>query len=136
MHPKPFRCTFVHLKEKTSTLLIITWYCGRNCTKLVFKNSWQPKIASLFQSCVLLFSCILYYFSVHDGYPPFLYTAWSVYIAGSPFLMKWNKKRCSKLQQALVLENSSSAVVYTLPNTIIYLKAMKYLNITLGRKIH
>ena len=30
----------------------------------------------------------------------------------------------------LVLENSSSAIVYVLPNTIIYLKAMKYLNIT------
>ena len=28
----------------------------------------------------------------------------------------------------LVLENSSSAAAYTLPNTIIYLKALKYLN--------
>ena len=31
----------------------------------------------------------------------------------------------------LVLENSSSAAVYTLSNNIIYLKALKYLNIRL-----
>ena len=31
----------------------------------------------------------------------------------------------------LVLDNSSSAAVYTLPNTIIYLKAIKFLNIRL-----
>ena len=30
-----------------------------------------------------------------------------------------------------VLENSSSAAVYTLLNTIIYLKAINYLNVTL-----
>ena len=29
----------------------------------------------------------------------------------------------------LVLENSSSGAVYTLPNTIIYLSAMKYLDL-------
>ena len=34
-----------------------------------------------------------------------------------------------------MLEKSSSAAVYTLPSTIIYLKAVKYLNITM-RKIH
>ena len=33
----------------------------------------------------------------------------------------------------LVLENSSSAAVYTLPNTMIYLKAIKYLNFRLGQ---
>ena len=33
----------------------------------------------------------------------------------------------------LVLENSSPAAVYTLPNTIIYLKAIKCLNIRLSQ---
>ena len=42
---------------------------------------------SLFQSCVLLLSCRLYFFILHDGCPPFLYTAQSAYIAASPFLI-------------------------------------------------
>ena len=33
------------------------------------------------------------------------------------------------MDHEVVPENSSSAAVYTLPNTIIYLKAVKYLNI-------
>ena len=33
------------------------------------------------------------------------------------------------MDHELVLENSKLAAAYTLPNTIIYLKAMKYLNI-------
>ena len=35
------------------------------------------------------------------------------------------------MNHKLVLENSSSATVYKLPNTIIHLKAIKYLNIRL-----
>ena len=35
------------------------------------------------------------------------------------------------MDHKLVLENSNSAAVYTLPNTIIYLKTIKYLNIRL-----
>ena len=35
------------------------------------------------------------------------------------------------MDHKLVLGNSSSAAVNTLPNTIIYLKAVNYLNITL-----
>ena len=42
---------------------------------------------SLFQSCVLLLSCRLYFFILHGGCPPFLYTAQSAYIAASPFLI-------------------------------------------------
>ena len=34
------------------------------------------------------------------------------------------------MDHELVLENSNSAIVYTLQNTIINLKAIKYLNIT------
>ena len=35
------------------------------------------------------------------------------------------------MDHEIVLENSSSAAVYTLRNTIIYFKAVKYLNIRL-----
>ena len=35
------------------------------------------------------------------------------------------------MDHSFTLENSSSAAAYTLPNTIIYLKAVKYLNIRL-----
>ena len=35
--------------------------------------------------------------------------------------------------QKPVLGNSSSAAVYTLPNTVFYLKVVKYLNIILRR---
>ena len=37
------------------------------------------------------------------------------------------------MDDELVLENSSSAAVYTLPNAIIYLKAIKYWNTALSR---
>ena len=39
------------------------------------------------------------------------------------------------MDQELVLENSSSAAVNTLPNTTIYLKAVKYLNIRLNMNV-
>ena len=82
---------------------------------------------------MLLLSFRLYYFSLHDDYPPLLYTAQSIYIAPLPFLINWNEKRCSKstiltMEHELVLENSNSAAVYTLPNSIIYLNAIRYLN--------
>ena len=46
------------------------------------------------------------------------------------------RKGCTKsniltMNHELVLENSSLAAAYSLPNTIIYLKAIKYLNIRL-----
>ena len=83
---------------------------------------------SLFQSCVLRLFCRLYYFSLHDDYPPLLYTTQSVYIAALAFLTSRNDKRCYKsnvltMEHQLVIENSSLAGVYTLPYTIIYLKA-------------
>ena len=75
----------MHIKEQTCTLLMIT--CGgRNCTELALKPL-AAKTAFLFQSCVLLLSCTLYYFSLHDGYRLFLYTAQSIYIAALPFLV-------------------------------------------------
>ena len=65
-----------------------------------------------------------------------LYATQSIYIAALPVLINWNEKRCSKsdilnIDQELVLENSSAAAVYKLLSTIIYLKAIKYLNIRL-----
>ena len=88
-------------------------------------------MVSLFQSCALLLSYRLYYFNLHDDYPPFLYTTQSIYIAALPFLINWNEKRCSEsniltMDRELVLENCSSAAANTLQNTIIYLKAVKY----------
>ena len=53
-------------------------------------------MVSLFQSCVLLLSCKLYYFSLHDDYAPFLYTRESIYLAALPFLVNLNEKRCNE----------------------------------------
>ena len=65
-----------------------------------------------------------------------LYITESIYIVALPFLLNWNEKQCSKsnmltIELEFFLENSSSAFVYTLLNTVIYLKALKYLNIRL-----
>ena len=106
--------------------LWITWYSSRNCTSLVLNlanNSIYLKTASLFQSCVLLLSCRQSYFSLHDDYPPLIYTMQSIYIAALPFLINWNDKQCSEsniltMDHKVVLENPSSAAVNTLPNTI------------------
>ena len=103
-------------------------------------NPWQLKTTSLFQSCVLLLSYRLYYFSLHDDYTPFLYTKQPIYRAALSFLINWNEKQCTEsniltMEHELFLENSSSANVNTLSNTIIHLKATKYLNIRL-RKIY
>ena len=79
----------VHVKEQMCTLLIITWYGGRNCTKLVLKPL-KLKMVSLFQSCVLLSSCRLYYFSLHDDYLPFLYCVICLYGSTTIFdELKW-----------------------------------------------
>ena len=56
------------------------------------------------------------------------------------FLINWNEKQCSKyiiptMDHKSVLENSSSTAFYALPNTIIYLRVVQYLNTRL-RQIH
>ena len=117
-----------HVKEQTCMLLIITWYSGRNC------KTWQLKRTSLFQSCVLPISCRLYRFNLLDDYPSFLHTTRSIYIAVLPYLINLDEKQCSRsniltMDHKPVLENSSPTAVNTLQNTIIYLKAVKYLNI-------
>ena len=139
---KCFRYTSVHVKEQMCMLLITT-YCSRNCTKLILKPLVSDSLtASLFQSCALLLSCGLYYFSLHDDHPPFLQLVHNTICLHSSIiiLINWNEEWCSKsnkltMDHELVLENSSLIAVYTLLNTIIYLKAIKYLNIRL-RQIH
>ena len=126
------------VKERTCTLLIVT-YGGRKCTKLVLKPLAAKNGLSISVLCIAL-SCRLYYFSLHDDCPHFcsLYTTRSISIAALPFLINWKQWSESNILTAdhdLVLENSSSAAVYTLPNTIIYLKALKYLNIRLRRDL-
>ena len=69
----------VHLKEKTCTLLI-TWYGGRKCTKLVSKPLIAKNCLSI-SVLLLLLSCTLYLFSLHDDYPPLKYNSQSVSIA-------------------------------------------------------
>ena len=124
----------VHAKEQTYALLIITWY-GRSCTKLVLKLLADEN--SLFISVL----CIAPFLQIK----PFQFTWWlpsilvdfSVYLHISATIFdNWNEKRYSKsniltMGHKLVFGNSTSATVYSLPNTIIYLKAIKYLNIRL-----
>ena len=91
-------------------------------------------MVSLFQFCVLLLFCGLRYNILHDDCPLFFYITRSIYISVLPFLMNWNEKLSCKsnlltIDHELVLENSCSAAIYVLPNTIIYFKAVKYLNI-------
>ena len=126
----PCMVEIMHGKEQTWRLLIITWCSSRNCTKLVLKT------LAVKNGLSVLLSCTLYYFSLHDDYPSFLYTMQSIYITALPFLINWNEKLCSKsnilsMDNGLVPENSSSAAGYTLLNTIICLKTVKYLNIRL-----
>ena len=129
----------VYVKVQMWTLLIITWYGSRNCTKLILKDS-ALTMSSLFQSCVLFLSCRLYYLSLHDEYPLFAYNTRFIYREALQILTNWNERQYSK-PELLAMdhkrgpENSSSAVAYTQPTTIIYLKAVKYLNNVL-RQIH
>ena len=85
-------CTWeiVHLKEWTYRLLTITWYGSRNCTKLVLKPLAAKN--NLLLSCILLLSCRLYYFSLHDDYPPFLQIVkYTVYLHSATIFdkLKW-----------------------------------------------
>ena len=134
-----FRCTsvkIVQVKEETCMLLIITWNSGRNCTKLI----WKPLVANNDLSIsVLCIASFLYITQFQFTWRlPSIVHYTSSYIAALPFLINWNERWCSEsniltMDHKLIQENSSSAAVYTLPNTIIYLKVEKYLNITLRR---
>ena len=79
----------VHVKEQMCMLLIITWSGNINCTKLVLKPFRAKN--SLFQSCLLLLFCRLYYVSLFDEFSPFLYTTQSMSITAVPFFekLKW-----------------------------------------------
>ena len=68
---------------------------------------------------------------------PVIFAHCMIYIHGSTtILINRNEKQCSKsniliIDHELVFENSGSDAVNMLPNTIIYVKALKYLNIKL-----
>ena len=75
-------------------------------------------MAFAFQSCALLLSSRLYLFSLHNDYPPFLYTMQSIYRAALSFLINWNDKQCTKssiltIDYKFVPENPSSPAVNT-----------------------
>ena len=128
----------VQVKEQTHTFLKNSMMCRqkfRNCTKLVLKPLAAKNGLSILVLCIAPF-LQLYSFSLLVDYPPRLYTAQYIYIAALPLLIKLNQKWCSKskiltMDHELVLENPSLAAVNTLLNTIIYLKAINYLNIRL-----
>ena len=129
LHARPCAWEIVHVKEQTCmtcTLLIITWLGGKNCTKLVLK----PLAAKNGLSISVLWIAPFLYITL------FQFTWWllsifaactqlvSIYIAALLFLINWkhwSKSNILTMDHDLVLENSSSAAVYTLPNTIIYL---------------
>ena len=106
---------------------------GRNCTKLVLKP-FAVDFSPVYCSFPVDYTVSVYMMTTLYFYS--LYTMRSIYIASIPFLINWNEKSCGKsnimiMDHQLVLENSSLAAVYILPNTIIYLKAIKYLTIRL-----
>ena len=132
------QCTWeiVYVKEQKCTLLTITWYSGRNCTKLVLKPLADQDGLSISILCTAPFL----YFILFQFTPwlpsQFVFTIWSIYRAVLSFLIKWNEKWCSEsniltMDHELVLEKTSSFAVCTLPNTIIHLKTVTYLTIRL-----
>ena len=124
------------LKGHTCTLLII-WYDGRKCTKLVLKLLAAKNDLPFSVLCTALSLCsYAVSFYVMIGLHSCTLTTWSSNITGLLFWTNWKQKQYSKfniltMDHNLVLGKSSSAAGNTLPNTIIYLKAVKYLNIRL-----
>ena len=136
-----FRCTCVHAgncARKRADVYVtnnnmILQRGGRNCTKLVLKP-FAVDFSPVYCSFPVDYTVSVYMMTTLYFYS--LYTMRSIYIASIPFLINWNEKSCDKsnimtMDHQLVLENSSLAAVYTLPNTIIYLKAINYLTIRL-----
>ena len=123
----------LHVKEQTCTLLIITWFGSRNCTKLPLHLTAKK---GQFPSCALHLSFRLHFFSVHYEYPPFLYNMLSIYIAALPFLINWSEKQCCKsniltMDHKLVLKISVQLLLTHCWITLFVLKTIKYLNIRL-----
>ena len=120
----------MHVKEQTCTLLILTCYSSRNCTKLVLKPLAAKKDLSISVLCSApadyTIQFIWWILSIHVHY--------AIFLQSSATIFDWNKKQCSEsniLTMDHELVNPSQAAVYTLLNTIIYLKVVKYLNIRL-----
>ena len=130
-----FTCTDVHVKEWTCTLLIITWYDCRNCTKLVLKPlAVKNGLSFSAVYCSFPVDYTISIYMMNTLHFCSLYTTRSIYIAAIPFLInwkQWSKSNILTMDHNLVLESSSSTAIYTLLNTIIFLKTIKYLNIRL-----
>ena len=115
-------CTWeiMHKKEQVSTLLIITYYRGRNFTKLVLKPLSAKNGLSISVLCTVPFLYIIL----------FQFTWWLCSIL--VHFLNWNEKWWSEsdilnMYHELILKNSSWTPVYTLQNNITYLKAITYL---------
>ena len=76
----PSTWEIMHAKELACTLLIILWYDGWNCTKLVLKLL-PLKMASLFQPCVLLilFKCTWWLPSILVHYAIYLHNSVTIF---------------------------------------------------------
>ena len=113
LRARPCTWEIVHVKEQIYRLLIITWYRGKNWTQLILKPlAGNSLTASLFHSCVLLLPCRLYYFSLHDDYPPILQLAhYTICLHSSATTfdeLKWEATMTMTMDHKLVIENSSS----------------------------
>ena len=130
---RPFTWEIRHAKEQTCTLLKITWYISINRTKLLLKPVAARNglcFSPVYCSFPVYYATSVYMMNfLHSCTVHFLFTEQRYY-----FLINLNEEQCSKfnmltMDHEFVLENSSLAGAYTLPNTIIYLKAIKYLNV-------
>ena len=124
-------CTWeiMPVNKQTYTLFIIAWYSSRKCSiKLVLKPLAAKKGLFISVLCIAPFLYIILP-SITVHYAIYLHSSTSNFDK-----LKWEQSSESNIlpiEHELVLENSSSAAVNTLLNTIIYLKAAKYLNIRL-----
>ena len=124
-----------HEKEQLCMLLILTWYSSRNCTKLLLKPLAAKNCLSISVLCIAPFLLIILF--QFTWWLPSIFAAFTLHNLTSATIfdkLKWevpNKSKKLTMDHELVRENSSSAAVYTLLNAIIYLRAIKYLNIRL-----
>ena len=135
-----FRCTSMQVGNRARKIkdLHVTnnnLIGDRNCTKLVLNPLAAKNGLSFSVLCTALFLQIIL-FQFTWWVTLFMYTTRSIYRAVPQFLINGNEKRCSEsniltMDYKSVLENFSSVAVFTLLNTIIYLKAIKYLSIRL-----
>ena len=104
----PCMWKIMHIKEQTCTLLIITWFSGRKCTKLVLKPLTSKNGLSISVLCTAPF--LYYTISVYMMTTLHSRTLRGLLHCSAIFSINWNKKRCSKsnvvtMDHELVPEN-------------------------------